>query len=547
MDEAGPAHNQIVRSERKTKTEKASAPDKIRAELNIEKWPAIWQPSKSKNKPGVRVLERRFQTGDGDMTVSQLEIGFTQYGTLTTEDQKMFYALIKQWEDKGRPETDVVFFSDRLLSRLLKKKWGTNVIEAITGSLRRLRLTPLTWKRSFHRNDTAKTELEEELPLTLLSDLRIIRRKVDGHVTNQQGYFQFDRNVLSNLLAHFTKPLLIEELFRLQSEIAQLLYVHVDLMLASKTVYERRTKELFDDLGLKGKSYQRPSNRKQALSKAIKELQGVRLSTGVLRSVALEKTHDDKDYKIVFRKTAASLVSDEMETTVPEAARPDALLQGPVEIVVNRYTDASHAMAEAEQLVQYFHERFHSVKGHVAQLKELRQATSLIGPYGLDKAKHVIDYARSAAPVSKYQPQTFGGILQYTSRAVADYEAMIKTKTQPTRPIAKLEPEPSQSRQRDFSRGERRLAALTAEQRDRLFERIQAELFTQYPFLASVKRGRRIQERTIQTRMIEFLQDEPMDLLVIDRDWLPGAPGAQISGPQAAQQAGPDVSQPLAA
>jgi hypothetical protein len=38
----------------------------------------------------VRVLERQVHTSDGGTAVSQLEIGFTQHCTLTTEDQKMF-------------------------------------------------------------------------------------------------------------------------------------------------------------------------------------------------------------------------------------------------------------------------------------------------------------------------------------------------------------------------------------------------------------------------------------------------------------------------
>ena len=41
---------------RKPKPAKQIKPDKIRAELNIEKWPAIWHPSSSKLKPESRVL-----------------------------------------------------------------------------------------------------------------------------------------------------------------------------------------------------------------------------------------------------------------------------------------------------------------------------------------------------------------------------------------------------------------------------------------------------------------------------------------------------------
>ena len=35
-----------------------TSPAKVRAELNLEKWPAIWQPSKSRNQKALRVFER---------------------------------------------------------------------------------------------------------------------------------------------------------------------------------------------------------------------------------------------------------------------------------------------------------------------------------------------------------------------------------------------------------------------------------------------------------------------------------------------------------
>src|ERR1035438_1136258 len=130
-------------------------PEKIRVELNIEKWPGIWQPAKGHTKLALRTLERQVEFKDGVRAISKLLIGFTELGTLTTEDQKMFYALIRQWEEAGKPIGKPIYFSDRLLSRLLKKKgWGTNVIEAITGSLRRLRTTPLRRIKSFQDRES---------------------------------------------------------------------------------------------------------------------------------------------------------------------------------------------------------------------------------------------------------------------------------------------------------------------------------------------------------------------------------------------------------
>ncbi len=218
-------------------------PEKIRVELNVEKWPALWRPASSKKAPTVRTLEREIELPDGTRGAAKLEIGFTQLGTITTEDQKMFYALIRHWEENGKPADRPVYFSDRVIGRLLKKKgWGTNVIAAITGSLRRLRTTPLRWIKSYHRKDNPGREYEEETFFNFLDTLKIVTRKVDGHVTNQQGYFQFDKEILANLLDNYTKPLLDEEFFKLRTEIGQLLYTHVDLLMADKFRYERCSK-----------------------------------------------------------------------------------------------------------------------------------------------------------------------------------------------------------------------------------------------------------------------------------------------------------------
>src|SRR5207249_3934666 len=200
-----------------------------------------------------------------------------------------------------------VFFSSRGLARMLKKKgWGTNVIVAITKSLRKLRTIPIEWINSYHDRTKAGAVIVDRRPLTLLGDLRIVERQQDGAVNSSQGYFKFNDHVLNNLQLNYTKPVCIEEFFKLKSEIAQLIYSHIDLMLFDKNKYERRSRELFDDLGLKNAEYQHMYERRRAIEKALEELEGIRLSSGVLRTAAIEKTIDAKDYKVSFVKGAAA-------------------------------------------------------------------------------------------------------------------------------------------------------------------------------------------------------------------------------------------------
>ena len=89
-----------------------------------------------------------------------------------------------------------------------------------------------------------------------------------------------------------------------KSELAQVLYTYLDLILHDKTAYERRTKELFEELGLTGSAYVKASKRKQVLGPAIKELEGVALTTGRIASATIEETADGKDFKIVLGRVS---------------------------------------------------------------------------------------------------------------------------------------------------------------------------------------------------------------------------------------------------
>jgi hypothetical protein len=507
--------NQLPERDRASETKptvKTRTVEKIRSELNIEKWPAIWQPAKSKNKPSVRVMEREVTVASGNRLVSRVEVGYTQLGTLTTEEQKMLYVLIRLWEDSGKPDTQV-FFSSRGLARMLKKKgWGTNVIQAITKSLRKLRTIPIEWINSFYDQTKQGAVVVDRRPFTLLGELRVVERRQDGAVNGSLGYFKFDDHVLTNLQLNYTKPVCIEEFFKLKSEIAQLIYSHIDLMLFDKTRYERRSRELFDDLGLNNSEYNRMYERRRAIEKALKELVGIRLSSGVLKSADIEKTSDGKDYKVWFSKTAA--------TSRLGAAAPEKLPEvAPPSVVVNHYGKDKDALTlQAEELVCEFYKLFHGVDTHSPQSRETAQALSLITQHGLPKARHIVEFARAAAASSNYAPQTFGGILQYSSRASVDFDRL---KTRPATTAGEARPRPvprPHEPQHQTSRGERRLAVLTTEQYRRRFQTAMTDLLRQRPYMAGIV-GRDMESKlaqgAIRVFLIQQLEQEPMDLLVM--------------------------------
>jgi len=486
---------------------RSRAGDKIRSELNIEKWPAIWQPSKSKNKPAVRTMEREVSADDGTRIISRVEVGYTQLGTLTTEEQKLLYVLIKFWEDDGKPDAHV-FFSTRGLARTLQKKgWGTNVIEATTKSLRKLRTIPIEWTNSYYDQTSAGAVIVDSRPFTILGDLRIVERRQDGAVNTSLGYFKFDDHILRNLQGNFTKPVRIDEFFKLKSEIAQLVYTHVDLVLFDKSRYERRTRNLFNDLGLKNPEYEHMFERKRALERALRELEGMRLSRGVLKSATLEKTTDGKDYKAVFTKASGPRLDAEVE---------DALGQLPAKpVVVNNYTERKDPVVEqAEQIVRHFHKTVHAVDSHDPQSKEVGQALSLITQHGAAAAMFIVEYAAARAGETNFSMQHFGAVLSYASRAMAE-----RDRSRRARETAALDPtKPASSavaRAELHGRGKRLLGILSSEQFAARADAARAQV-QQRPFLAQSQPGSKLFETLVRAKMIEALDIEPMALIAFD-------------------------------
>ncbi len=449
--------------------------DIVRSELNIEKWPAIWKPAKSKNRPAVRIMQREVTLPGGGRVVARVELGFTHLGELTTEDQRTYYALVKQWEISGRP-TEQTFFSIRGLARFLNKKWGSNVIEAVTQSLRRLRTAPFTWQNAYH-DGANKDTLEVIETFNVLSELKIIRQKTEGRVSKEAGYFRFNDFINRNLLAHHTKPVLFDTILKFESEVAQLLYTHIDLIMADKRHYERRSKELFGDLGLKGKEYGRLYERKRILERAMRELQGVSLTTGVVAAATIEKTRDKKDYKVVFAK-ATNL-----------ARNSPSQQQGRGGVVALSQPARTAVELQAHDLVVHFHKLFHKLSRVFPQSKEINQAISLIASHGFEQAQYIVDFSHRAAAQTNYAPQAFGGILQYTSQALAGYEqnqreieAAGRNKAQAANRHKwdELQKKVEEVRR---SHAHAKLESLPQSEQDALYERVKRDLVSRSPWL----------------------------------------------------------------
>ena len=421
--------------------ERRGGSETVRPDRNLEKW-AIWEATNSRHKPHTRLIQREIRMPDGSIAVAKVEVGFSNHGMLTTEDQKTCYALIKHWEELDRP-TGEVCFSRQQIARILKKTWGQNVNKSLTASLMRLRFTPFRWERSYYESKSKET-VELDDTFTILSELKMARRIKDASpaktpqepVVRENSWYQFNSRILANLLANYTKPVFLDTILGFRSDVAQILYTHLDLILADKTRYERRTKELFLDLGIDGSAYRYPSKRAQTLEPALKELEGCPLSTGVLKAITLERTKDGSDYKIVACKSKQAY----KPPTKKEAPKPPERRSRQAEktsphdntelafsfdepLKENFAESVASVSSEANEQIRYFHQIFfRSGENIVPSPKELSQAQAHIVRLGEEKARYLVTFAMREAKKTGFAIQTYGGILQYEGRAVAEFD-----------------------------------------------------------------------------------------------------------------------------
>ena len=126
----------------------------VYTELNLEKW-SIWEPLSSRRSPRARIIERQRVLEDGSRITAKVEIGFTQYGNLSTRDQKIYYVLFKLWDEAGRPETEVSF-SLQKIARFLGEEWGSKECRSITRALLQLRGVLFVWENSYFDKNSGR-------------------------------------------------------------------------------------------------------------------------------------------------------------------------------------------------------------------------------------------------------------------------------------------------------------------------------------------------------------------------------------------------------
>jgi hypothetical protein len=385
-------------------------PHVVRSDLNLEKWP-VYVPSDSRLKPHARVFERETTLSDGRRVTASVKVGYTDLGMLITDDQKVFCALLKLWEEDGRPE--ILHFSLRRLADALRRQWNGKLAKSLNESLLRLRSTPFVWTNAYE--DASTHELLRLLKtFTILDDLEIAEKAVHGHTTGQSCRAQFHPLIDANIRLNHSKPILYDTIIGFESGVAQLLYRHIDIVMWTKSRYVCRTKKLFEEIGLEGEEYKYLSRRRRTLERAFRELNGAPITSGIVRA-ELAPAKDGKDLNAVFtklRSVDAAVLTDEAPS-LPESVEVDGADE-------RRFDDEDGATPEA--IVRHFYRAFHGHAVRDFNAKELGQAATLLEKYGYDVSRHTVDFARNQTS-REYRVQSFGYVLTFADRARADYAA----------------------------------------------------------------------------------------------------------------------------
>lgn len=402
-----------------TEDQKFAIAEIVRSDLNLEKSPSIFIPSQGRGEMKTRIIEWERKITKDSSILSRIKISPNlDYGNLNTEDQKVLYALIKLWEEKGRPE--VLLFSLRDLARILKKSWSTKTYNSLKDSLFRLRGTLFVWTKAYY--DGVTEDYYDELDsFTILSDLKIAKRTQGRSVTVEACKIRFNEHLDKNLRSKHTQPSFYNQIIKFRSGLAQLIYQQLELVMHDKIRYERNSEGLFlEDLKLDSINYKYPSGRKRDLDVAVKELQNVLIPSGVINA-SIEKTKDNSDYKLVVTKEVQLLLALRYKEDEQQPENNEDIKSTNIER--EAVVPARPELSLAEQIVKFFLEKFR-VKRKESLKKEIQTAQEWIEKYSLDleKAQIFVSKCKVWAAETDFDVQNFAGLRQYLDRTKETFE-----------------------------------------------------------------------------------------------------------------------------
>lgn len=271
----------------------------VRIDRNFGDYPIFVSSQYRGKSREITVTEKH---KDGSINTRRLTIGKspkgTEVGVLYPTHAKVFYILLKRWQDRGKPVGGPVFCSRYAICKKLGWTWNNRTSKCIEGILRDLRFMPIMWENSFWRaQDQSYSRLLADF--SILSYL-LIQDVKKGEKEISAVQFEFNKLLLENLGKVYSFPLRLDVVVRLKKDISVLLYPYVERVLAHRKVFERDLADLWDELGLSKNYIRFPSDYKTKIAPALEELEGKLFYWGSLAYARVESKKDGSGYKVVF-------------------------------------------------------------------------------------------------------------------------------------------------------------------------------------------------------------------------------------------------------
>jgi hypothetical protein len=272
-------------------------PDFVRMEKNIAGF-GFFTPS-SKRISNVPKVIRFTQMVDGNRVEAQVKIsGNVEYGMPITADQDKYLAFQKIIErvkrEKGVVENPIQFQTAELLALLDISKNGNRYRE-VEEWLDVMNTTYIKSEGAVWLNGKKRYASDS---FVIFQRVRRMGQELDDGSIAEENYVWLSDWYLENLNAHYLLPIEFETYRLLKNNIAKALIPLLQVWLyASREAgtFEKRYSELCQILNIR--QYQHKSKIKEKLAPSLNEL----LRHGYLKEWEIEKTSDEKDFKIVFR------------------------------------------------------------------------------------------------------------------------------------------------------------------------------------------------------------------------------------------------------
>ncbi|MEM1052780.1 MAG: hypothetical protein AAGI28_11865 [Pseudomonadota bacterium] len=301
LSEPGRAGGELIQAEGQ-QLELFEPEEIVRPDYNIGKYATILFASPhERNLTEQRTHTWEIKVGDEEATAGISIHPLKDQKVPTTTTFKVLMAIIQVWRMQGSKPNGSVYFSDRQLSEVAGWPYSGKIAERIREHISILQGTTIDWVFAFRNADRLERKVQK---MSLVSEATYLERQemLKSERWRANHVVVLNGTLVHNMLNRVVRPINHDALRQISSDASTRLYVMLDLFLAKKHKWERRSLELLrKDLKYDGQRYDNRGERKRTLRRFIKDLDGKPLAIGVLK-LEMAETADKKDWKLVARK-----------------------------------------------------------------------------------------------------------------------------------------------------------------------------------------------------------------------------------------------------